>query len=80
MRLAGILGMAMLLSIRAAWAADPVIVYAAGSLRAALTDIGREFQAQTGTPVQFEFGASGLLKDRILELGWSAGSKDLVGC
>lgn len=48
-------------------AADSITVYAAGSLRAAFTDIGREFQVQTGTPVGFEFGASGLLKDRIME-------------
>jgi ABC-type molybdate transport system substrate-binding protein len=58
--------MAMLFSASAARAADPVVVYAAGSLRAALTDIGREFQAQSDTSVQFEFGASGLLKDRIV--------------
>lgn len=50
-------------------AAEPLIVYAAGSLRAPLTEVGREFEAKTGTSVRFEFGASGLLKDRILAGG-----------
>ena len=35
------------------------------SLRPAFTEIGRRFEVQTGTSVRFEFGASGLLKDRI---------------
>lgn len=47
-------------------ATDPVSVYAAGSLRTAFTDIGEAFQRATGTPVAFEFSASGLLRDRIL--------------
>jgi ABC-type molybdate transport system substrate-binding protein len=45
---------------------ESVLVYAAGSLRTALTDIARFFETKTGTPVRCEFGASGLLKDRIL--------------
>ena len=41
-------------------------VYAAGSLRAALTEVAAAFaQAQPGK-VEMSFGASGLLKDRIL--------------
>lgn len=66
MRRAALLGAAMVLSAGVACAPEPVVVYAAGSLRAALTEIGRKFEAQTGNPVQFEFGASGLLKDRIM--------------
>ncbi|MCW8206544.1 molybdate ABC transporter substrate-binding protein [Verminephrobacter aporrectodeae subsp. tuberculatae] len=45
--------------------ADAVQVYAAGSLRAALTEIAREHQARTGQKVALTFGASGLLRERI---------------
>jgi ABC-type molybdate transport system substrate-binding protein len=47
-----------------ALAAD-VVVYAAGSLRAPLTDLAREFERATGNTVTLTFGASGLLRDRI---------------
>jgi ABC-type molybdate transport system substrate-binding protein len=41
-------------------------VYAAGSLRAALTGIARDFEAApTGTPVRLVFGAAGLLRTRL---------------
>ena len=41
-------------------------VFAAGSLRAPLTDIGRQFeQDESGARLRFVFGASGLLKDRL---------------
>lgn len=43
----------------------PLSVYAAGSLRAAMTDLARAFERQGGAPVRLTFGASGLLKDRI---------------
>ena len=45
--------------------AAPVQVYAAGSLREALTEIAREHEARTGQPVALTFGASGLLRERI---------------
>jgi ABC-type molybdate transport system substrate-binding protein len=42
-------------------------VLAAGSLRAALTDVARAFEAEApGRKVELGFGASGLLKDRLL--------------
>jgi len=42
-------------------------VLSAGSLRAALTDVARAFEAQRpGSSVTLVFGASGLLKDRLL--------------
>lgn len=42
-------------------------VLSAGSLRAALTDLARAFEAQRpGSTVTLVFGASGLLKDRLL--------------
>ncbi len=43
----------------------PVSLHAAGSLRAALLDIADAFQNETGIPVSAQFGASGLLKDRL---------------
>jgi molybdate transport system substrate-binding protein len=46
-------------------ATDPVQLYAAGSLRTALTEIAAAFEAQTGIKVQAKFGASGTLKDEI---------------
>jgi len=43
-----------------------VRVYAAGSLRAALTEVAQAFELnEAGVRVVFTFGASGLLKDRL---------------
>jgi molybdenum ABC transporter molybdate-binding protein len=47
--------------------ADDVKVYAAGSLRAALTDVARAFTTEHQAPVVFEFGPSGLLRDRLMK-------------
>src|SRR6266853_1671332 len=47
-------------------ASEPVLLHAAGSLRAALTEVVKTFAADTGLQVQPKFGASGLLKDEIL--------------
>ena len=49
----------------AAAVADPVQVYAAGSLRDALTEIARGHEARTGQKVVLTFAASGLLRERI---------------
>ena len=40
-------------------------LYAAGSLRGALTEVGQAFQRETGIAVEGTFGASGLLRERI---------------
>lgn len=47
-------------------AAEPVLLHAAGSLRAALTDVATAYESATGQKVQMKFGPSGLLKDEIL--------------
>ena len=48
-------------------AAAEVSVFAAGSLRAALTEAGKVYETlQPGVRLRFTFGASGLLKDRLL--------------
>jgi molybdate transport system substrate-binding protein len=45
--------------------ADTVQLYAAGSLRGALTDVAKAFEGKTGDTVVAKFGASGLLKNEI---------------
>ncbi len=45
--------------------ADTVQLYAAGSLRGALTDVAKAFEAKTGNKVETKFGPSGALKDEI---------------
>lgn len=47
-------------------AMEKIIVLAAGSLRAPLTDLGHDYEKTHGVQVAFTFGASGLLRDRIL--------------
>jgi molybdate transport system substrate-binding protein len=44
---------------------SPVQVYAAGSLRAAFTQIAADYQASTGQAIDLQFGAAGLLRVRI---------------
>jgi len=45
--------------------AEAVRLLAAGSLRAALTEVAQAFTAAVGAPVTLEFGASGLLRERL---------------
>jgi molybdenum ABC transporter molybdate-binding protein len=44
---------------------EPIRLYAAGSLRVALTEVAAAFEKQEGIAVTKEFGASGLLRQRI---------------
>jgi molybdate transport system substrate-binding protein len=60
-----LLGGALALSAWPVVAADPVRLYAAGSLKAALGDVARVYEEVYGTPVASEFAASGLLRERI---------------
>jgi molybdate transport system substrate-binding protein len=46
-------------------AADELVLYGAGSLREAMTQIGRDFQQRGGPPVRMEFGPSGMMRERI---------------
>ena len=48
-----------------AMAEETVLLHAAGSLRAALTEVANAFEAAGLGKVQAKFGASGLLKDEI---------------
>ena len=45
--------------------ADTVSLFAAGSLRAALTEVAKAFETPGGHVVQLKFGPSGILKDEI---------------
>ena len=66
------LAAALPFSMTAASAADqPLQLYAAGSLKAALGDVAADYTKTYGTPVATTFGASGLLRERI-EKGESA--------
>ena len=47
------------------FAADTVLLHAAGSLRGALTEVSKAFEAAGGGAVQAKYGPSGLLKDEI---------------
>ncbi|PWC83616.1 molybdate ABC transporter substrate-binding protein [Azospirillum sp. TSH100] len=60
------LPVALLSSLPArAASAEPVRVYAAGSLKAVLGEVAKAYEATRGIPVAGTFGASGLLKERL---------------
>jgi molybdate transport system substrate-binding protein len=46
-------------------AAEALSLYAAGSLKAALSDVAKAYEEAYGTPVETDFAASGLLRERI---------------
>jgi molybdate transport system substrate-binding protein len=61
-----ILALLLVLGLPAVATAETVRLYAAGSLKAALTEVARAFEARTpGVKVELEFAASGLLRERI---------------
>lgn len=54
-----------MLMARATAAQDVVLLHAAGSLRAALSEVAQSFEGETKLSVTSVFGASGLLRERI---------------
>jgi molybdate transport system substrate-binding protein len=56
---------AAVLAMIASARADDIQLYAAGSLRAALTDVAKAFAAKTGHRVNGKFGPSGVLEGEI---------------
>jgi molybdate transport system substrate-binding protein len=48
-----------------AWAQTPIKVFAAGSLSGGLNAVAEQYSKETGEPVEFVFGPSGLLLERI---------------
>lgn len=65
MRAAAVALAALVAALPDARAQEPVRLYAAGSLRAVMTEIGAAYARAGGAPVHGEFGASGLLRDRL---------------
>lgn len=62
-----VMGVTLLASALAAAQGSEIKVLAAGSLRAALSDVARAWEAASpGRKVVLGFGASGLLKDRLI--------------
>lgn len=57
----------LVLASSSAQAGEAVRVLAAGSLKAALTEVSAAFTQATGTPVNATYGPSGLLRDRIAQ-------------
>jgi molybdenum ABC transporter molybdate-binding protein len=55
----------LLVTMAPAMAEEMVLLHAAGSLRGALTEVAKAFEAANRGKVQAKFGASGLLKDEI---------------
>ncbi|HWM46628.1 MAG TPA: molybdate ABC transporter substrate-binding protein [Xanthobacteraceae bacterium] len=64
---------ALLLMSGPALAAETVRLHAAGSLRAALTDVSAAFERASGNAIEATYGPSGVLKDEI-----SGGAKAAV--
>lgn len=64
MRRAVLAALIAMLAVPAA-AQEPVRLYAAGSLRGALTQVAELYEKQTGEKIAGTFGASGLLRERI---------------
>ena len=61
---AGVMILAMLAMTGPA-AADTIQLFAAGSLKAALTDVAKAYEAASGNKVEARYGPSGLLKGEI---------------
>jgi len=62
---AGALALLMCAMAGSATAAETITIYAAGSLKSALTDLAESYESATGDIVSARYGASGLLKDEI---------------
>jgi ABC-type molybdate transport system substrate-binding protein len=60
-----LLATALVVSSAAARADEPLRLFAAGSLRGAMTEIARSYTAAAGAAVTPTFGSSGLLRERI---------------
>jgi len=67
MRAILVLKILVILCMMAPAQADPVRLYAAGSLKEALTAVATSFETQNGDTVEIKYGPSGLLKNEILE-------------
>jgi molybdate transport system substrate-binding protein len=60
-----LIGAVLLMAAPGPARADELVLFGAGSLREAMTQIARDFQAKTGTSVRTVFGPSGVMRERI---------------
>lgn len=60
-----IAGLMLALGMTATAAAETVTLYAAGSLKAALSDVARAYEVKSGHKVEGKYGPSGLLKNEL---------------
>lgn len=60
-----VLAVAVAVTMAGAAAADELMLYGAGSLREAMTQIAQDFYARSGHPVKTAFGPSGVMRERI---------------
>src|SRR5262245_14546988 len=67
MRAALVLKILVTVCMMASAQADPIRLYAAGSLKEALTTVATAFEGASGNKVEAKYGPSGLLKNEILE-------------
>src|SRR5215472_16061731 len=62
---APVIVLAMGVMIGSTTAAETIQLYAAGSLKLALSEVAQTYEASTGNKVEAKYGASGLLKNEI---------------
>ena len=55
----------MSVSVAGPASAEELVLFGAGSLREAMTQIARDFQTKTGAAVRTQFGPSGVMRERI---------------
>ncbi|MBS0448750.1 MAG: molybdate ABC transporter substrate-binding protein [Proteobacteria bacterium] len=65
MKFADAVSAALLVLAMPAFAQDPIVLYGAGSLREAMTEVAATYSAAEGIPVTTRFGASGRMRERI---------------
>src|SRR5262245_39181805 len=63
--LASVFAAALVLGDAGRAEAEDLVLFAAGSLREALTQVARDFQTGAGVSVRTEFGPSGVMRERI---------------
>src|SRR5262245_50156481 len=65
MLLFGLATALLAISVPPTASAEDLVLYGAGSLREAMTQMARDFQTRTGISVRTEFGPSGVMRERI---------------
>jgi molybdate transport system substrate-binding protein len=61
----GVAGLALVVAAAGPASANDLVLFGAGSLREAMTQIAEDFRTKTGLAVRTEFGPSGVMRERI---------------